>query len=120
MKKFLGVLVMVLGLGTGAEARIDTRSAYIQNGNAVYYGGRYDRSTRMTAAHLSLPFGTLVRVTQKATGRAILVKINDRGPFNGQGRIIDLSSTAARALGITRQGVARVHLEVVRYPSRRK
>jgi rare lipoprotein A len=113
MKKLLCVLMLVFGFV--AEAR-----GYVQNGNAVYYGGRYDRSTRMTAAHLTLPFGTWVRVTQKATGRAILVKINDRGPFNGQGRIIDLSTTAARALGITRMGVARVQLEVVRYPSRRK
>jgi rare lipoprotein A len=118
MKKLLCVLVLCLGVF--AEARIETKSAYIQNGNAVFYGGRYDRSTRMTAAHLTLPFGTWVRVTQKATGRSILVKINDRGPFNGQGRIIDLSTTAARALGITRMGVARVQLEVVRYPARRK
>lgn len=87
-----------------------------QRGYAVYYGGRYDRSTRMTAAHLSLPFGTWVRVTATQTGRSVVVKINDRGPFNGQGRIIDLSTTAARSLGITRQGVAPVTLTVVSRP----
>ncbi len=87
-----------------------------QRGYAVYYGGRYDRSTRMTAAHLSLPIGTWVRVTATQTGRSVVVKINDRGPFNGQGRIIDLSTTAARALGITRSGVAAVTLTLLSRP----
>lgn len=87
-----------------------------QRGYAVYYGGRADRATRMTAAHLSLPFGTWVRVTHQRTGRSVVVKINDRGPFNGMGRIIDLSTTAARALGITSQGVAPVTLSIISRP----
>lgn len=87
-----------------------------QRGYAVFYGGRADRSTRMTAAHLHLPFGTWVRVTHQDTGRSVVVKINDRGPFNGRGRIIDLSTTAARSLGITSQGVAPVTLSIVSRP----
>lgn len=92
------------------------QSRIFQRGYAAYYGGRPDRSTRMTAAHLSLPFGTWVRVTATATGRSVVVKVNDRGPFGGGGRIIDLSTTAARALGITRQGVAPVTLSILARP----
>ncbi len=63
----------------------------------------------LTAAHRTLPFGTQVRVRHAATGREVVVRINDRGPF-AKGRVIDLSHAAARVLGIERQGVARVQL----------
>lgn len=64
----------------------------------------------LTAAHRSLPFGTKVRVTHARTGRSVVVRINDRGPFVG-GRIIDLAMGAARAIGVT--GVAKVSLQVL-------
>jgi rare lipoprotein A len=64
----------------------------------------------MTAAHRTLPFGTLVRVTNEHTGRSVVVRINDRGPFI-RGRVIDLMPAAARAIGC--DGLARVTLEVV-------
>jgi rare lipoprotein A len=90
------------------------------HGNASWYGtahhGRrtasgeaYD-SEGMTAAHRTLPFGAPVRVTNQRNGRSAVVRINDRGPFV-QGRIIDLSGAAARAIGIS--GVARVSLSRV-------
>jgi len=63
----------------------------------------------ITAAHPRLPFGTLVRVVNLDNGREIVVRINDRGPFVN-GRIIDLSRAAARALGMMRAGLARVRL----------
>lgn len=85
-----------------------------QRGLAVYYGGRRDTRTLMTAAHRTLPLGTWVQVTHERTGRSITVLINDRGPFNGGGRIIDLSTTAARALGIIGEGVAPVTLSLPR------
>jgi len=66
----------------------------------------------LTAAHRSLPFGTRIRVTNLATGQAVTVRVNDRGPFV-PGRAIDVSSSAAKELGITRQGVAKVKLDVV-------
>jgi rare lipoprotein A len=72
----------------------------------------------MTAAHRSLPFGTMVRVTSLENGRAVLVRINDRGPFV-HGRIIDLSAAAATSLGIHENGVARVKLAVYRSDQRR-
>jgi len=64
----------------------------------------------MTAAHRSLPFGTLVRVTNRRNGRSVIVRINDRGPFV-RGRVIDLTPAGARAIGFT--GLAQVTLEVV-------
>jgi rare lipoprotein A len=64
----------------------------------------------MTAAHRTLPFGTLVRVTNQHTGRSVIVRINDRGPFI-HGRVIDLTPAAARALGFS--GLANVNLEIV-------
>ncbi len=64
----------------------------------------------MTAAHRTLPFGTLVRVTNQHTGRSVVVRINDRGPFI-RGRVIDLTPAAARALGFS--GLAPVDLEIV-------
>ena len=66
----------------------------------------------LTAAHRTLPFNSYVRVTDLTNGRSVIVRINDRGPYDGQ-RIIDLSARAARALGITRDGTARVRLELV-------
>ncbi len=64
----------------------------------------------MTAAHKALPFGSVVRVRQTGSGHSVVVRINDRGPFV-EGRIIDLSRSAAQSLGM--EGISRVSLEVV-------
>jgi rare lipoprotein A len=91
-------------------------TAHAQTGIAsIYSGGRtangeVARSGGMTAAHRTLPFGTLVRVTNKHSGRSIVVRINDRGPFV-RGRIIDLMPAAAKAIGFF--GLAPVSVEVV-------
>ena len=66
----------------------------------------------MTAAHKTLPMGTRVRVTNTANGRSVVVRINDRGPFT-RGRSIDLSRSAAQAVGMTEAGVAKVRMEVL-------
>ena len=66
----------------------------------------------MTAASLSLPFGTLVRVTNRHNGRSVVVRINDRGPYVG-GRVIDLSLAAAGAIGMVGAGVAAVDIQIV-------
>ncbi|MCC6781112.1 MAG: septal ring lytic transglycosylase RlpA family protein [Hyphomicrobiales bacterium] len=66
----------------------------------------------LTAAHRTLPFGTRVRVTSLATGRSVTVRVNDRGPYV-QGRVVDLSYSAAEALGMVGRGVTRVKLDVV-------
>jgi rare lipoprotein A len=89
------------------------------SGMASYYGnesgsrtasGQRMNANAMTAAHRSLPFGTKLRVTHG--GRSVVVTINDRGPFI-RGRVLDLSTGAARVIGLTGAGVGRVVAEVV-------
>jgi rare lipoprotein A len=96
-------------------------TASAQDGVASIYSGErtangeYASAGGLTAAHKSLPFGTRVRVTNHQTGRSVVVRINDRGPFV-RGRVIDLSPAAARALGI--DGLASVSLSVLRRAER--
>ncbi len=66
----------------------------------------------LTAAHRTLPFNSYVRVTDLATDRSVVVRINDRGPYRSH-RIIDLSARAAHELGINHDGIARVRIELV-------
>jgi rare lipoprotein A len=65
----------------------------------------------LTAAHRTLPFGTRLRVTDVATGQSVTVRVNDRGPFV-PGRVVDVSHSAAQALGMVDRGITRVKLEV--------
>jgi rare lipoprotein A (peptidoglycan hydrolase) len=74
-------------------------------------GATFNRDA-MTAAHRSLPFGTRVRVTDPASTKSVVVRITDRGPRSPQ-RVLDLSVGAARTLGITNRGVAKVRVEVL-------
>jgi rare lipoprotein A len=107
----------------GAASAATPREGWTQEGVASWYGedyhGRltasgevYDMEA-MTAAHRTLPFGTVVRVENQANGRNAEVRITDRGPFIG-GRIIDLSRRAARELGMLESGVARARITIVR------
>jgi rare lipoprotein A len=80
-----------------------------ESGSKTASGQRFNQND-MTAAHRSLPFGTRLRVTHD--GRSVVVTINDRGPFI-RGRVLDLSTGAARAIGLTGAGVGRVTAEVV-------
>jgi rare lipoprotein A len=84
------------------------------HGNRSASGERYNQNA-LTAAHRSLPFGTMVRVTNLRNGRSVVVRINDRGPFT-RGRIIDLSAASARIIGLTSSGVAPVQVEVLGDP----
>jgi rare lipoprotein A len=87
------------------------RASYYGNesGSRTASGQRFNQSA-MTAAHRSLPFGTKLRVTHR--GQSVVVTINDRGPFI-RGRVLDLSTGAARAIGLTGAGVGHVTAEVV-------
>jgi rare lipoprotein A len=69
----------------------------------------------MTAAHRSLPLNCYIRVTNKDNGKSVIVKVNDRGPFNGN-RVLDLSYGAAQAIGITQRGTGNVIIERVDGP----
>jgi rare lipoprotein A len=99
------------GLGSPVSTEVGLASWY-----GPPYAGRkgadgtvYDQNA-MTAAHLTLPMGTMVRVTNLSTNQSVVVKITDRGPFV-RGRIIDLSLAAAKATGVYRAGVAKVRVE---------
>jgi rare lipoprotein A len=83
------------------------------SGNPTASGEPY-QPRALTAAHRSLPFGTMVRVTREDTQQLVFVRINDRGPFV-RGRVLDLSRAAAEAIGLIGRGVARVTAEVVEY-----
>lgn len=67
----------------------------------------------MTAAHKTLPFGTKVKVTNARSGKSVVVRINDRGPFI-RGRVLDLSKAAAQDIGMIRSGHAKVCYEIIR------
>jgi rare lipoprotein A len=106
------------------EGRYASRRALqVFRGQATYYGDAFDgRPTAsgepfdplaFTAAHRTLPFGTVVRVVCPSSRQVVYVTINDRGPFGSRRRIIDLSRAAAERLDILRRGVADVRVEVV-------
>jgi rare lipoprotein A len=109
-----------------AEPRPTGKVIYTETGLASWYGPPYHNRKaangeiydmqQPTAAHRTLPFGSLVRVTNVATGASTIVRINDRGPFIA-GRVIDLSLAAAKAVDVWRPGVARVRLDVLEAPS---
>jgi rare lipoprotein A len=92
------------------------------SGMASWYGpgfngrrsasGEIFNQNAMTAAHRTLPFGTLVEVTNVHNGRSVVVRINDRGPYSGR-RVIDLSAAAARSIGMIQAGVAPVRINVL-------
>lgn len=84
------------------------------HGRRTASGERFDKN-EMTAAHKTLPFGTLIRVTDVATGRSVLVRVNDRGPYSG-GRILDLSEAAAGRLGMKGRGTASTRAQIFSLP----
>jgi len=96
--------------------------AQTQTGKASYYAKKFNGARTasgerlhpdsMTCAHRTYPFGTKLKVTNVVTGKEIIVRVNDRGPYI-RGRIIDLSRSAAQELGIIRQGIAMVKVEEV-------
>jgi len=116
-------VMLVVSSGCTATAKTPSTASRTMTGLASFYGHKWHgRKTAngerlnihaMTAAHKTLPFGTRVRVTLLSTGKSVIVRINDRGPFV-RGRIIDLTDDAARKIGLTVQGVGRVKLEVLR------
>ncbi|MCC8936938.1 MULTISPECIES: septal ring lytic transglycosylase RlpA family protein [Bradyrhizobium] len=102
-----------------ANASVQPGGGHSFSGMASFYGnesgsrtasGQRFNQNAMTAAHRSLPFGTKLRVSHG--GRSVVVTINDRGPFI-RGRVLDLSTGAARAIGLTGAGVGRVTAEVI-------
>ena len=99
------------------------KSLQTKYGSASFYGpGFHGRKTAsgevfnqnaLTAAHRTLPFGTKLRVTCTATGRSVVVRVNDRGPFHSN-RVIDLSLGSAKAIGMVDRGVTKVKYEILK------
>lgn len=95
---------------------------HFQSGVASYYADKFNgrrtangetfNNAAMTAAHKTLPFGTLVEVTNMRNGKKVVVRVNDRGPY-AHARVIDLSKTAARQLGMHHSGTAKVKLAIL-------
>ena len=86
-------------------------ASFYSEGTETASGEKFSAS-ELTAAHPTLPFGTKLRVTDVKTGRSVTVRVNDRGPYV-QGRVVDVSYSAAQALGMVGKGVADVRLDVV-------
>lgn len=107
---------------TEIEPVLQPAAQSLDGGTASYYGKRFAGRptasgeifdpTQLTAAHRTLPFGSLVRVTNPRNGRSVVVRINDRGPFHGA-RVIDLSRAAAEEIGIVQRGHGTVELELL-------
>ncbi len=121
MKPFAAGILATLALASHPSIA-DNKAGFKQKGVATYYadrfhgrktasGERYDKAA-MTAAHRTLPLGTVVKVTNVHSGDTIQVEINDRGPYV-KGRVLDLSRRAAQELGIFGAGRAQVQIEVV-------
>lgn len=99
------------------------KSLQTKYGSASFYGpGFHGRKTAsgevfnqnaLTAAHRTLPFGTKLRVTCTTTGRSVVVRVNDRGPFHGN-RVLDLSLGSAKAIGMVDRGVTKVKYEILK------
>jgi rare lipoprotein A len=86
-------------------------ASFYTEGTETASGEKFD-TRELTAAHPTLPFGTKLRVTNMSTGRAVTVRVNDRGPYVA-GRVVDVSHSAADALGMVGAGIAKVRLDVV-------
>ncbi len=110
---------------TDSNQPIISEPVFSEDGLATYYsdqlqghktsfGERYDKR-KYTAAHKTLPFNTMVKVTSIDDGKSVIVRINDRGP-HGKNRIIDLSKAAANEIDLVRKGLAKVKIEVFEYP----
>ena len=112
------------GRGSSLDAQYGNRPATeVLVGKASYYhdslagnptaNGETYRRRRHTAAHLTLPFCTVVRVVRVDTGASVIVRINDRGPFGNRGRILDLSRGAAEEIDMIERGVVPIRAEIL-------
>lgn len=102
----LAVVIVLAGAGTVMASSQTGFASYYKKGKRTANGERFNPND-LTAAHRTLPFGTKVLVTNLRNGKSVIVRINDRGPFI-RNRVIDLSLGAARAVDMTRSGVAKV------------
>jgi len=96
---------------SGAGTKSAGVASFYSEDSETASGEKFDPN-QLTAAHPSLPFGTKLRVTNTATGKSVTVRVNDRGPYV-PGRVVDVSYSAAQALGMVNSGIANVKLDVM-------
>ena len=125
MRYCLLLLGMIFFLHAGASSPVEDKNPNIKTktGLATYYSSRFEgrkttsgkkyRAHKLTAAHRTLPFGTIVTVKNLKNGKTVDVEVNDRGPFTKR-YIIDVSAQAAKELGIWKKGDARVEITYVK------
>jgi rare lipoprotein A len=112
MKKlFITVAAVWFSLSVASEAGVVGWASYYKSGKRTANGEAFNPHG-LTAAHRNLKFGTKVRVTNVHTGKSVVVRINDRGPFI-RGRVIDLSLGAAKVIGLNKTGVAKISYTVL-------
>jgi rare lipoprotein A len=123
MRNIVHVLLLPVLLTAGAGS-VEAKAGFEQRGLASWYGSKlHGKATasgekmdrqRLTAAHRTLPFGTVLEVTNKRNGRRVQVIVNDRGP-GVDNRVIDLSPVAAAQLGMKKKGLAPVEIHPARW-----
>ncbi len=121
---FIVIVVFIISSCTMPAQRSPYAAGYVERGVASWYGedfhGRPTSSGEiynmydLTAAHKLMPLGTVAKITHLDNGRSVVVKINDRGPFV-DGRVIDLSYSAASEIGMVEEGVSKVEIKVLKW-----
>ncbi len=123
----LSLMMQGCGHRSGGFSRRDSaETGKVFEGNASWYGEKFHGRTTangerfdmhaFTAAHKSLPFNTHIRVTDLESGRSLVLRVNDRGPY-ARGRVLDVSKAAAKELGFLHRGVTRVRVEILDGPA---
>jgi rare lipoprotein A len=113
MKKILMALLATTMLANALEYGKASFYSVKTNRGSITASGERLNDTKLTAAHRTLPFGSIVKVTNLSNGRSVIVRINDRGPFIS-GRVIDVSLAAATSLDFKHKGITRVKVENVK------
>lgn len=118
-KLFIKIIFCNIFVLLNANAQV----GYVQKGKASYYHDKFHgrrtssgerlNQTKLTAAHRKFLFNTIVRVTNLNNDKSVIVRINDRGPYKYKNRIIDLTLSAAKKIGLIRKGVAPVKIEII-------
>ena len=121
MNLFVPARILYLAAALALASCAGSKNAFVQTGQGSYYADKFAgrptasgvpyRPGQMTAAHNTLPFGTLIKVTNVRNGRSVAVTVNDRGP-HVKGRIVDVSKKAARQLDLIEAGVVPVQVQV--------
>lgn len=114
IKLFFACLLVYSTASNATNIRPETLASYYHEDQKVACGGGDFNPNALTAAHKTLPCGSIVKVTNKLNGKSVTVKINDRGPYI-KGRVIDLSKAAAQKIAMIERGVVPVKVELIVY-----